>query len=236
MANQFTDKYKTLPTVKLLEIIKNSSNYQALAVETAKQELACRNDIEIGEQEFIVSETKIQQQVELEQKKRKNIEDNASQVFDYVDPFTRKTPEKSIVILCVLLSILFLYKTFTSIGFITLMFTDISEADYSTYWFFIEFFFLPVCIFFLWRKTKTGWLMFLVWLIYQILMDVSYLYVILQLPDVDSGFSHIIQLPSAASYILILTFHIALVYFICKPSIKSLFINKKDKLEPIEIN
>ncbi len=227
MNNPFADKYKTLPTAKLLEIIENSHDYQTQALDAAKLELAIRTDINIAQQEFQEKATQVQQQAELDQKKRKDIQDKASTIFEYVDPFAKKTPEKSIVILCVVLSILFLYKTLTSLSFLALMFSDMAEADYSTYWFFIEFFYLPVSIYFLWRKTKIGWLMFLIWLIYQIMMDISYLYIAFQLPDVDSSFSQIIELPSASSYILKLIIHSAFAYFICKPSIKNLFQTKK---------
>ena len=223
MNNSFADKYKTLPTAKLLEIIENSHDYQTLAVDTAKKELAGRNDIDIAQQEFKEKATQVQQQAELDHKKRKDIQDKTSTIFEYIDPFAKKTPQKSIVILCVVLSTLFLYKAITSIGFLTYMFSDIAEADYSTYWFFIEFFYLPINIYFLWRKTKTGWYMFLIWLIYQIMMDITYLYMTSQLPDVDSSFSQIIELPSVSSYILKLLIHSAFIYFICKPTIRNLF-------------
>lgn len=52
MSNPFADKYKTLPTAKLIEIIENSHNYQALAVDAAKQELTGRTDVEIAQQKF----------------------------------------------------------------------------------------------------------------------------------------------------------------------------------------
>jgi hypothetical protein len=234
MSNPFADKYKTLPTAKLLEIIENSHNYQALAVDAAKQELTGRTDVEIAQQEFKETTSQTQQQEELNQKKRQLIQDKASTIFEYADPFTNKTPEKSIVILCVVLSILFLYKAVTSISFLILMFSDIAEADYSTYWFFIEFFYLPVNIYFLWKKNKTGWYMFLIWLIYQIIIDITYLYMTSQLPDVDSSFTQIIELPSASSYIFKLLIHLAFVYFMLKASIRNLFQIENEKQEILE--
>jgi hypothetical protein len=234
MSNPFADKYKTLPTAKLIEIIENSHNYQALAVDAAKQELTGRTDVEIAQQKFKETTSQTQQQEELNQKKRQLIQDKASTIFEYADPFTNKTPEKSIVILCVVLSILFLYKAVTSISFLILMFSDIPEADYSTYWFFIEFFYLPVSIYFLWRKHKIGWYMFLIWLIYQIIIDITYLYITSQLPDVDSSFSQIIELPSTSSYIFKLLIHLAFVYFMVKPSIRNLFqIEKRETTENV---
>lgn len=234
MSNPFADKYKTLPTAKLIEIIENSHNYQALAVDAAKQELTGRTDVEIAQQKFKETTSQTQQQEELNQKKRQLIQDKASTIFEYADPFTNKTPEKSIVILCVILSILFLYKTLTSLSFLALMFSDLAEADYSTYWFFIEFFYLPVNIYFLWRKHKIGWYMFLIWLIYQIMMDITYLYMTSQLPDVDSSFSQIIELPSASCYIFKLLIHLAFVYFMVKPSIRNLFqIEKRETTENV---
>ena len=234
MSNPFAEKYKSLPTNKLLEIVENSIDYQSIAVDAAKQELAGRTDLEIAEQELKKTTTQAQQQEELNQKKRQIIQDKASTIFEYADPFTKKTPEKSIVILCVVLSILFLYKTITSIGFLTYMFSDIAEADYSTYWFFIEFFYLPISILFLWRKHKIGWYMFLIWLVYQIIMDITYLYITSQLPDIDSSFSQIIQLPSASSYIVLLIIHSSFVYFMMKQSTKHLFHIEKEKQDKVE--
>lgn len=236
MSNPFADKYKTLPTAKLHEIIENSNDYQPLAVDAAKKELTGRTDIEIAQQEFKATTSQAQQLEELNQKKRQIIQDKASTLFEYADPFTRKTPEKSITILCVVLSILFLYKTITSIGYLSFMFSDLAEADYSIYWFFIEFFYLPVNIYFLWRKHKIGWYMFLIWLVYQIMMDITYLYMTSQLPDVDSSFGQIIQLPSASSYIVKLFIHSAFIYFMIKPTIRNLYHSNGESQESEEVH
>ncbi len=223
MINQFADKYKTFSTSKLLEILENSKDYQYIAIEAAKSELACRNDVEIAHKDFNEKRLQAQQQEELDQKKRKNIQDKTSNLLEYADPFTKKTPEKSIVILCVVLLFMFLFQLANSYNLITYTITNFSGSDFSIYWFFIELLYLPITIYFLWQKTKAGWFMFLFWLIYQIIMDITYLYLTSQLPDVDSSYSQIIDLPSTSSYILKLCFHSAFVYFIFKPSIKNLF-------------
>ncbi len=70
--------------------------------------------------------------------------------------------------------------------------------------------------------------MFLVWLIYQIIIDLTYLYMCYQLSGIDNPVSRLMPLPSVSTYLAVLFFHAALVYFICKPSIKTLFSNNVD--------
>ena len=125
--------------------------------------------------------------------------------------------------ICVLLLLMFLYKTATSFSLLIFAFKDIADADFSIYWFLLEYFYLPVAIYFLWKKTKTGWTMLLVWLIYQIIMDLTYLYMCYQLFGIDNPVSRLMPLPGISTYLAILIFHVTLVYFIYKPNIKTLF-------------
>lgn len=228
MANQFTDTYKKLSTSKLLDIIENHKDYQPIAVETAKLELASRQDIEEAKAEVQEKNIKTQKKLAEEKQKRKNISDNALKVLEYVDPLVEKTPEKTIVIICVVLLLVFLYKTVASFGMIVSSFRGFAEGDITLYWFLLEYLYLPVTIFFLWRKTKTGWKMLLFWLIYQCILDCSSLYIYYKMSGIDDSFMRLMPIPDFSGTLLSLALHSGLIYFICKPNIKSFFQSKTD--------
>jgi hypothetical protein len=232
MKNQFTDTYKKLPTSKLLEIIENRKDYQAEAVETAKLELASRQDIETAKSELKEKNIEVQKKLADVKQKRKEISGKAFKVLEYADPLVEKTPEKTIVIICAVLLLIFLFKTVTSFGMVVSAFKEIADGDFSVYWFLIEYIYLPVAIFFLWRKTRTGWTMFLVWLIYQSILDCFGLYMCYQFSDIPDSFPTFMPMPNLSQYLFQLVFHGGLIYFICKPTTKALFPNTVDE-EPL---
>lgn len=141
------------------------------------------------------------------------------------------------MILCAFLLFAFLYKTVTSFGMIVFAFEEITNGDFSIYLFLVEYFYLPVAIVFLWRKTRTGWTMFLFWLIYQSIQDCIGLYICYQLSDIPDSFLLFMPMPSTSQYIFQLLFHGGLIYFIFRPNIKILFIsNVDDKPVTEEVN
>jgi hypothetical protein len=78
--NQFTDIYKKLSDAKLITILENKKDYQALAIETALHELASRKlteqqlaqakqEIQTKEKQKLVVAEKKNEQIDLVKKK-----------------------------------------------------------------------------------------------------------------------------------------------------------------------
>lgn len=226
MTNPFTDTYKKLPTSKLLSILENRKDYQAIAIEAAELEIANREDIAEVKQQLEEHKLLEQQKAATDKQKRENIKQEAFKILGYADPFIEKTPEKSIVLLCVLLVALFLYKTVTNFDILSFSFQNLGELDGSGIWFLIEYFYLPVCIFLVWRRSKTGWTLLLTWLIYQCLLDAIGLYLAFSLLGVESPLMSLMPIPGISTYLFILALHGGFIYVICQPNIKLLFKQK----------
>jgi hypothetical protein len=233
MSNQFSDTYKKLPTSKLLEIIENKKDYQPVAIEAALLELESRQDLDEAKNELNEKNITKQKKEEATSQKKKELTDKAFKALGYVDPLTEKKTEKSVVILCVLLLLIFLYKTVTTFDTLLSVFKSFGHNDIIIYILLIEYLYLPVTIFFLWRRSMVGWSMLLIWLIIQTLLDCSGLYMCYQLSGIGDSFSQFMPMPSLYSYLMGLAFHGTLLYFICKPNIRSLF-RRKDENEALD--
>lgn len=227
MTNPFTDTYKKLPTSKLLSILENRKDYQAMAIEAAELEIAGRKDIAEVKQQLEEQKVFEKQKVAADKQKQENIKHKAFKILGYADPFIEKTPEKSVVLICVLLFTLFLYKVVTNFGILSFSFQNPRELDGSGVWFLIEYFYLPVSIFLVWRKSNMGWAMLLIWLIYQCLLDVIGLYLSFSLLGVESPLMNLMPIPGISTYLFILALHGGFIYVISRPNIKSLFKQKE---------
>ena len=70
--------------------------------------------------------------------------------------------------------------------------------------------------------------MFLIWLIYQSILDCFGLYMSYQMSGIDSSFMQFMPMPSLSTHLFSLALHGGLIYFICTPNIKALFQSKVD--------
>ncbi len=223
MKNQFTDIYKKLPTSRLLEIIENRKDYQALALETAQLELASRQDIEQAKAELNKKNIEAQKKLADANQKNKELANKALKAIEYTNPFAEKSPEKSIVIICIILLLAFLFKTGENFNKVVSAFRDITKGDFSVYWFLLEYLYLPITILFFWFKTRTGWMMLLIWLIYQSMLNCFSLYVCYQFSNISDEYTGFMPIPGVSQCLFQLAFHGSLLYFICKPNVKALF-------------
>lgn len=227
MQNQFSDTYKKLPTAKLLEIIENRKDYQSLAVETAKLELENRQ-LDKYDVEKIKNDVRQQniekQNLEVKAKeKRKEVISKAFKFLEYADPLVEKSPDKSIIILIVLLSIMTLFKI--AINASTIKYVFENDGIYGLLFDLdiLEMIYLSITIFFLWRKSMTGWKMLFIWLSYHIIMTGVLTYYAFQFQDITGPLASFITTPSVSTCIMLFVFYGGQLYYINKPTTKSLF-------------
>lgn len=227
MGNQYSEIYKKLPTEKLLGIIENSKDYQSIAVDTAKLELENRQ-LDKQDLEKIKNDVKQQniekQNLESEAKeKRKEIVSKAFKFLEYADPLVEKSPDKSIIILMVLLSIISIFKIAVNASSIKYVFENDGISGLITDLDILEMIYLPITILFLWRKSITGWKMLFIWLCYHLIRIGVLTYFAFQFLDIDGPLSSFITTPSLSTCLMLFVFYGGLLYFINKPTTKSLF-------------
>ncbi|GHV38681.1 hypothetical protein FACS1894179_02460 [Bacteroidia bacterium] len=162
--NNFTTLYKAWTTDKLLDIVDNPSDYQPLAVETARLELDSR---QLTQEQIAAAKAEQdlrRQDKASKQQKVKDIEDKFKSVgFSLTDTFNtiqKDTPitDKLIKLISLFIGGLFLYQLYKEFGMFKFMFTDDGEKwDFSMVLYFAPFIVLPTAgLLFLFRK-KIGW-------------------------------------------------------------------------------
>lgn len=229
MKNQFEDTYKKLSTEKLLEILESSNDYQPLAIEAARQELANRTDLKEAKNKYKENKIDLQNKINHAEQELKIKRDKANKIFEYADPLLKKTPKKSVLILSVILLFIFLFKTAANFNTIVASITSINESDFSTFLFLLEYFFFLIAIYFVWKSLQIGWIMLLIWLLYCIITDFVYLYFCYKLLSVHQEVLNFIAMPTFTTQIPVLAFHCGILYFILKPEIKIIFWNNTNK-------
>ncbi len=231
MKNQFTNVYKNLPTFRLLEIIENGQDYQPLAIEAATLELESRRDIELAKTELNDKKTRDQKTADVQFQKQKEISNKAANIWGVLNPLTQKTPEKSITLLCIVLGALFLYKSITAFHSILFEFGQIANGDLYACWFMVEYLYLPLTIFLLWKRMKLGWQLFLIWLVYGVSTDLFFLYHRFKTSTSDDPLMNLMPQPDFSAYLLVLILHAGLLVFICRPGIRKLFFTEKTQTD-----
>jgi hypothetical protein len=240
MDNQYSEIYRKVATSKLLEIIENEKDYQSLAFETAKIELENRQ-LNTQDLENIKNEVKLKniEKQNIEKKAKENRKEVVSKAFkfiDYVDPLVKKSPDKSIKILVVLLSIIAIFKSVLNASNIKDVFQNDDISGLLLDLDILEIFYLPITIFLLWKRLLIGWKMLFLWLCYHIIMTGVLTYFAFQFQDITGLLANFITTPSLSTCIMLFVFYGGIFYFINKQTTKCLFNTNEEGPELIETN
>lgn len=162
--NNFATLYKTWTTDLLLDIVDNPSDYQPLAVETARLEIESR---QLSPEQLADAKAKQdlrRQDKAIKQQKVKNIEDKVksvgSSLADTFNPIQKETPttDKYIKLISLFIGGLFLYQLYKEFGMLKFMFTDDGgKWDFSMVLYFLPFIILPTAGLLFWFRKKIGW-------------------------------------------------------------------------------
>lgn len=236
--NPFADRYKTYTEVQLLEILDNKQDYQPLAVDTAQKELdnrqlpeeqlsEARKALEAQQQEKI----KLQEKANAVENKIKSVGRSA---LDYINPgtTTEQTHEKFIKILCALLTLNFIYALYSQFSLLAYIFNAKDAGwDFTMILYFIPFIFIPTATILFWLKKKWGWILLSIYLTFSA-FTVLYSFII-ELSTQSSnntGFADIFPAPSIATYIGMLIFFGGALAYICKQSIRNIYMIDKEPM------
>jgi hypothetical protein len=231
--NQFTEKYKSLSTRQLVAIVDNPKDYQPLAVVTAKFELNSRQltsqDIDSVRNAILTEQLDKQNASDQKKQKQKVVVDKALKVSDYADPLVEKTPEKSIILISVILLAISIFKIVNNYPHIIFRLKDFDVWKTITDVDFVETIWLPIAVVLFWLKKNTGRQMIFIWLCFSLLMTSILTYYSFQLKDADPAFLRFNMTPSLSTCLVMFLFYGGLLYYINTKKIKGLFATVVDE-------
>ena len=101
---------------------------------------------------------------------RKSIKKLGSQISNDINPLIVKPHDRNIKILCIGIGMIFLYSLYTDFNLLVFMLSD-KQAVWTFYiiLYFLPLIYLPITIYFFFKKSKAGWILLSVWLTYTIL-------------------------------------------------------------------
>lgn len=223
MKNQFSDLYRKLPTIKLLEIIDNPFDYQELAIEAAKSELAIRDDIQIATEQWNQKKEILQDKaIEVEQQFQKK-KDKVKELFGQKDSLDSNKTAKPIRIICTILLAIFFFRVFRYFDMIIESLSIIDKWDFSMYLFMLELIYMPFAIYYAWKMSKLGWIMLIVYFSYYILSGVRNIYLYYQIFGIEQNLSSFFQALIFSLILPFMIFYAAMLCYLLRSDIKALF-------------
>jgi len=226
MPNPFAEQYSKLLTNELIEIISRKADYQPLAVEAAKEELARRN---ITEEEFNKGQqlADAKKQYELDKKLKvisfeNKVKSITVSVVNEINPIQKDKPgpQRLINLLSFTLSFIFVYDFIKEFWLIKAMVKNIGDCDMSCTLELVPLFLTPIAIALFWGKRKIGWIM--------VCFLISLTTCILLLSFIKS-----FDIAQIVSIIIPLAFYSSIIWIMNKDDIRRIYnINKNDALIP----
>jgi hypothetical protein len=233
--NQFTEKYKTLSTAALLKIIDKPDDYQPLAVDAAKEELATR---QLTAEELAIANA--ENEAELQEKQLKTekrnafenkVKDISATVIDAVHPIQRTPPtaNRIINILSIVFGVLFLIEFFNQFSLIKFILTDkAAKWGFEMIFYLLSIFFIPVAAYMFWRRMKSGWVLFCVFFSYSALSAVILLCMLLKHRHADPAIDNLFPTPSPVTPLWNILFFGGCIWLVLKNEIREIYnIDKK---------
>ena len=228
--NNFSENYKTFSTPELLDILANQEDYQPLAVEAARAELASRNlseqDIKNAKQTLEDKRVKIEKDKEKIKAVETKIKSAGNNLIDTINPIQSgvSSPVKTIRLIVIVFGGIFLYHLLKDYKMHLAYLKDFSRFPFESSMYFLPLLLLLVSIFLFWKRTKAGWILLTIFITFSAVSAGWGLFQTLTWkPSGIDAFDKIFLRPSPANYIFQLIFLIGILYILAKASIRELF-------------
>jgi len=237
--NPFTDQYKKLSNSELLWIVNNPDDYQLLAIDAAKTELASRQ-LTLEEMTIAENEVKVRHNAERAKTEKdlalKNILKKT--MNSMADIIKRPAPKYKIkVILSIILSLIFLFQAFSRIDLLKFMLTyNDARWDLPTVFLFIPWLTIIIGLLLFWFHKKAGWIVLSAYIAYEACYSTIEFFVWTfqdypESPLLKRAISPMTYLPSL--FFLALFFS-GMLWAICRGDIRSDYhISRKSSLQTI---
>jgi hypothetical protein len=229
--NNFYERFVNYSNSQLLEILDKSTDYQPLAVETAKEILENRN---LSKEEVQIAREEFDNQVKLnEVKNRKKeiienkVKDFGKEVINTIHPIQTNviSVNRTILMVSIVLGILSLSKFYQEFEFIKFMLASSeSEWDASIILYFFPLVILPLGTILFWIRKKTGWILLAIYLTF-IALAAIFRFIYIQTTE-PSGFSPLDDLTSNNSilkHLWSLFLNVGLLWVILKENIRKIY-------------
>ena len=228
---EFDEKFKNYSNSELLRIIDNPNDYQPQAVETAKNIISDRQlsevEIKIAKEEL---EFEIQEKSSKKQQKRaieNKVKDVGKYIFDHINPIQQETPtsEKTIRIISIFFSGLFLFHIYKKFRMLMFMFTNsYAEWDFSLLFYFLPLIIIPSIAILFYTRKKIGWLLLIIYLTYSAVLEIGKFILAIKItssyiPLFDLIFPQI----SPLTHILAFLFFSGVIWIISKENIRTVY-------------
>lgn len=177
--NPFVQRYKKTDSSQLLHIIDSPNDYQPLAVEAAQfvlesRQLTVEQLSDAKEKQNLILQNKINQQ-----QKVLDIENKfklfTKKIADKINPiqYEESTTNKLINYISFYIGTLFLYQLYNEFGFLKSYFTnEFNNSDFTIFFYFLPFIFLPIGGILFWLKKKIGWILVVMYFTYSLLSNI----------------------------------------------------------------
>jgi len=240
--NPFTDQYKKLSNSELLWVINNLDDYQLLAIDAAKTELASRQ-LTLEEMTIAENDVKVRQNAEHAKIEKdlalKNIVKKTTNSM--ADIIRRPAPKHKIkIIISIILSLIFLFQAFSRVDLLKFMLTyNDAQWDLPTAFLFIPWLAILMGLLLFWFRKKAGWIVLSVYITYQACYSIIEFFVWTfrdypESPLLKRAVSPMTYLPSL--FFLVLFFS-GMLWAMCRNDIRSEYhINKRISLLTIGLS
>jgi len=225
---EFADRYKKLSNSELLDILQHPGNYQPLAVEAAKNEMASRQlseeDIYEARQTLLARQFKKDQLNEKNELLKSKLIEAGNVLYDTINPI--QTSPASAIKLVRLISIVFtgliLYQLVNDFQLITFILRGKETGFGFTLYLFPLLIEISGTILF-WLKNQVGWILLSLFCSLSLVETCwsAYMYIKWQLEKKEFFFS--IGFPSPVVMIVSMLLFVATIYVLCRKDIREIY-------------
>ncbi|WP_299768472.1 hypothetical protein [uncultured Dokdonia sp.] len=214
---------------ELYEIIYyKEGSYRQEALDAAKKEFDARA---ISSEKIAQFEQKIQKanQLKLEKEKEKTeLKNKAISYSKFLIPTEKDTLPKTILSLCIFLSISYIYYLFNDIRMIIAFFEDIANWDLSYIEYLFPYILFPIGIYGLWKSKKYGWYLIVglqTYLAFSTIYSgiISYKYSMGSTDGLSAILDTLFPRPTILSIILLFVVLFGIVYFLNRIKVLEIF-------------
>lgn len=173
-SHQFSQVYKTWSNLELFQLLQNKDDYQPEAVEAATLEINSRN-LSREELETLQAnheELQFKKQNTAEKKLAKKLETGKQKLIADLNPFAEKTITRNIRLLCYALAFIVLYNFISDFRMIHTIITHVYLNSYTVLML-MPYIFIPIGIYYFWKKQKFGWSIITIWLVLLVVTIVT---------------------------------------------------------------
>jgi hypothetical protein len=210
--NPYSERYRNYSPGKLLDILNNADKYEALAVETAKEELSGRN---LSEKELEDAKNKLQAGKQKEEERNKKIGELTDKVksrsntfFDHINPVQPgiPTPEKAVRMLSLVLCYLLVWPVIRDWKQFWAFFTGFGDPNMHvnllSLLVTIAVLLPPFMIIPFWKKKRTGWMFVFIYCAFTIFFLISGIIMEYRTqPQMSGLFANMLPKPNPLKYL-----------------------------------